>query len=1105
MYFWTSQKNAVKNQTVLALISLAMASCTSGESYLLTEVPATHSGIHFENTLSETPELNILTYLYYYNGSGVMAADFNGDNLPDLYFAGNQVADALYINRGGFTFEEVTDYSGISNATGWTTGVTHADVNGDGLLDIYICKASGYRALSGQNLLYINTGNNADGIPQFTEKANEYGLNFSGLSTQAAFLDFDLDGDLDVFLLNHSVHPNRTYGKGDQREGFDPISGDRLYRNDNGQFIDISADAGIFQGKAGYGLGVGISDVNQDGYPDIYVGNDFFENDYLYLNTGLGSFTEVISLPNSPIGHTTHYSMGNALEDVNNDGLPDIISLDMLPEDLLTYKTSGLEYGFPVYQQYLRNGFAPQYMQNTLQLNLGNGSFSEIGFLSGIAATEWSWGVVAADFNNDSFKDLFITNGIKGATNDMDYMNFIANESIQRRIDQGMTNTDMPLTQEIPSKKATNYIFQNNGDLTFAPKIGSWIKESPSFSHGSAYADLDNDGDLDLIVNPVDATAKVYENKLTGGHYIRVQLRGQRANTNGVGAKVIAHQGKHRILQENHPTRGYLSAVPNELHLGLAAQPDSLTVVWPGGHFQTIPFPPIDSVIEAYEKSASGNYYQTKPSPPVWQWTQIDSVIPFSHQENPTLDFDREPLIVAAGSNQGPEVSVADFNGDGLEDLVIAGGKRQPTALYIQTPEGSFTQLPSDVFDSDSLSEDTALCSADLNGDGWPDLLVGSGGNEFQSGGPIEPRVYMNQNGILAPARPLRSGLYINASGIDVIDRGLDGIPDVLVTADAVPGQYGAQPTHYLLENDGQGNFRDVTDQRFPDLRTFGSISEVTVSDITGDKIPEIILAGWWNAIAIYSLKDKVWTRVTDNGLAQTEGWWTSIKSADLDGDGDQDLVAGNWGLNSKFKASKSEPITLYRYDFDQNGTIDPLVTYYHKGVETPFASKDELSKQLPFLNKKFRTYKSFAQSPLEGLFDKAMLNTAEKKKVYELASCVFINTGDGQFIKQQLPGMAQVAPIFDVEIFDFDKDGYPDLFPVGNLFQISTQLGRLDGLNGLLLQGQGNGEFTWWSEATAPLSGACRQIKSVKLGDRNTFVIVRNNATPVFLTQAPQ
>ena len=632
MYFCASQRNTVKNPIFLAFISLVVASCSHGESYLLSEVPAATSNVYFKNTLTETPELNILTYLYYYNGSGVMAADFNGDNLIDLYFAGNQVQDALYLNRGAFTFEEVTEISGISNATGWTTGVTHADVNGDGLLDIYISKASGYRALSGRNLLYINTGNNAQGIPQFVEQAKDFGLDFSGLSTQASFFDFDLDGDLDVFLLNHSVHPNRTYGKGEQREGFDPISGDRLYRNDGGRFIDISAEAGIYQGKAGYGLGVGISDINQDGYPDIYVGNDFFENDYLYLNTGSGQFTEVISKPNSPIGHTSHYSMGNALADINNDGLADVISLDMLPEELLTYKTSGLEYGFPIYQQYLRNGFAPQYMQNTLQLNLGNGSFSEIGFLSGIAATEWSWGVVAADFDNDGFKDLFITNGIKGATNDMDYMNFIANESIQRRIDQGMTDTDMPLTKEIPAKKASDYIFQNNGNLKFSPKNGSWIKASPSFSHGSTYADLDNDGDLDLIVNPVDDIAKIYKNTLAGGQSLKVHLKGATSNTFGIGAKVIAYLGKEQVFQEHYPTRGYLSAVSNEIHLGLGTTPDSLTVVWPGSHYQTFYPPYTEAPLVADEESASGNFYKPLKSQSNWNWRSLDSLIPFKHQ-----------------------------------------------------------------------------------------------------------------------------------------------------------------------------------------------------------------------------------------------------------------------------------------------------------------------------------------------------------------------------------------------------------------------------------------------------------------------------------------
>ncbi|MGA9239470.1 CRTAC1 family protein, partial [Robiginitalea sp.] len=582
-------------------------------------------------------ELNILTYLYYYNGGGVTIADFNQDSLPDIYFGGNQSPDALYLNLGNMTFKEVSTGAGITNADGWTTGTTHVDINADGLQDIYICKASGYRGLKGKNLLFLNLGADSDGIPQFEERAADFGLDFSGLSTQAAFFDYDLDGDLDLYLLNHSVHPNRTYGKGNQRLIPDSLSGDRLYRNDNGFFIDVSAETGIFQGKAGYGLGLGISDLNSDGYPDIYIGNDFFENDYLYLNNGNGTFRELISSGAGEVGHTTHFSMGNDLADINNDGLVDILSLDMLPEDLITYKTSGLEYAYPIYRQYLNNGFAPQFMQNTLQLNTGENRFSEIAFLSGIAATEWSWGGLLADLDNDGYKDLFVTNGIKGATNDMDYMNFIANEDIQRRIDQGMADTDLPLTREIPPKKVSNYVFRNNGDLTFSDETTNWIGQEPTYSNGSAYADLDNDGDLDLVVNNLDEPATIYQNNLETGKSIALHFSGTGLNSRGIGARVLAYTDQNLQVFENFTTRGYLSAVPPHIQIGLnqAESLDSLLVIWPGGTFEKHVALPAGRSVTLRQEDARGNYYTGSRSESFWETR--DSVLPFVHKENTSL------------------------------------------------------------------------------------------------------------------------------------------------------------------------------------------------------------------------------------------------------------------------------------------------------------------------------------------------------------------------------------------------------------------------------------------------------------------------------------
>ena len=1065
--------------------------------------PAT-TGVHFRNRLEETPELNILNYLYYYNGAGVLAADFNNDSLPDLYFAGNQVADAFYLNQGSLAFREVTSRAGISNADGWTTGIAHADVNGDGLLDLYICKAAGYRALKGRNLLYINTGIDPDGVPHFEERAVEYGLDFSGLSTQAAFFDYDLDGDLDLFLLNHSVHPNRTYGKGSQRSVPDPLSGDRLYRNDGGRFTDVSVQAGIYQGKAGYGLGLGISDLNDDGFPDIYVGNDFFENDYLYLNRGDGSFEEVISAGDQRIGHTSHYSMGNDLADINNDGLVDILSLDMLPEDLVTYKTSGLEYAYPIYRQYLNNGFAPQYMQNALQLNLGGGRFSEMAFLSGIAATEWSWGSLLADVDNDGYRDLFITNGIKGATNDMDYMNFIANEDIQRRIDSGMKDADMPLTGEIPPKKVPNYFYRNNADLTFADMSAAWIGQEPTYSNGSTFADLDRDGDLDLVVNHIDRTASIYENTLPTGNAIAIQLKGDRPNTHGVGARILAYGPAGTQLLENFTTRGYLSACPPELHLGLgeATRLDSLVVVWPGGAYQKIKDVAAGGSLVLRQGDASGNYHQerTMRRPAVWQAS--DSLLAFVHRENASLDFDREPLIAFAQSNEGPDISIGDVNRDGLQDLLISGAKRQASALFLQQPDGHFASEGDPVFEADALSEDTAHIFLDADRDGWLDLLVVSGGNEFTSGEAIRPRLYRNRLGEFRRDTTAFRGVSLNASRVDTLDMDGDGDLDVLITSDAVPGAFGARPRHGLFENDGKGNFREVTAQRFPGIQDFGSIKDFSWGDLNADGKMDLVAAGHWSPLAVFEGTPEGWRRQEGNGLDSTQGLWNCVRAADLDRDGDLDLIAGNWGRNTKFHASPGEPLSLYRHDFDGNGSVEPLVTYFHRGTETPFASRDELGKQMPFLNKKFRTYRAFAQASLPEVFGQEALRQAERHQVYELASCVFLNDGQGRFRKIPLPALGQASVVYDILPEDVDQDGLPDLLVVGNLYQVSTQLGRLDALQGLVLKNEGGGRFSWAPHLTLPVSGAGRSIDTLRVQQKKYYAIGRNDASPIFITK---
>ncbi|WP_405384423.1 VCBS repeat-containing protein [Maribacter sp. LLG6340-A2] len=1089
-----------KSLFLIVLLGL-LVRCSDQKNHLFSKLNSEQTGVTFKNSLYSSPELNILNYLYYYNGAGVITADFNNDGFIDLYCAANQAEDKLYLNRGNFKFEEVALPNNLIQQGNWTTGVTQVDINNDGLLDIYICKASGYRALTGRNLLYVNQGINKDGIPSFKEQAEEFGLAFSGLSTKAAFFDYDKDGDLDMFLLNHSVHPNINYGKGKQRKIIDSISGDRLYTNNNGYFEDTSAASGIFQGKSGYGLGLSISDLNNDGYPDIYVGNDFFENDYLYINQKDGTFKEITSQDDTILGHTTHYSMGNAIADINNDSYPDIVSLDMLPEDLHTYKTSGLEYAFPIYQQYLRNGYAPQYMQNTLHLNNEGKNFSEIGNLSGISATEWSWGSLLADFDNDGYKDLFVSNGIKGATNDMDYMNFIANDEIQKRIDAGMEDTDMPLINEIPEKKVSNYFFKNNKDLSFTNVTDKWSNLGPSFSNGCTYADLDNDGDLDIIVNNIDEELYILKNNLTNSNYLSISLKGPTHNIFGIGAKINLYTKNGKQTLEHFTTNGYLSSSSNKLHFGLgsARSIDSLTIVWPDNKRQSIKNPEINKEITLeYRNSTLPN--KKTPIESTNALTETAAYLNFIHRERPSLDFSKEPLIPYANSNEGPTISIADINNDGLDDIFIGGAKAQPSKLFLQDSNDLFVETQTELFENDAINEDTCSIFFDANGDGFIDLLVASGGNEFLNGKPLQPRLYINKNGNFIKDTLAFNHIELNASKISYNDFDKDGDYDVVISADQKPTAYGITPDQYFFINDGKGIFTNQIEKVAPQLKSLGNIKDMVWTDINKDGYDDLIVVGHWMPISIFLNNGKQLILQTNNLLNDTNGWWNTILVADLNNDGHKDLVCGNWGLNTKFKASKAKPITLYNYDFDENGQIDPIITYYHKDTETAFASKDELVKQLPYLNKKFLSYSTFAEANIDELFGQSSLKNAERKQVNELQSCWFKNDGTGKFSKHLLPKIAQISTINDMVANDFNSDGFDDLLIVGNNFEISTQLGRLDALHGLILYNTKD-TITPFNNLYKMLqiNGASREVHKIKIKGNNIYMVGRNNNSPYF------
>jgi len=1060
---------------------------------LFIEKSTGNTAITFSNQLKNSPELNILTYLYYYNGAGLATGDFNNDGLEDIYFVANQNSNKLYLNKGQFKFEDITAGDLIDNK-GWSTGVSTVDINNDGLLDIYICKVGNYRGVKGKNKLLVNQGVDSNEKPTFKDEAKKYGLDITSFSTQTVFFDYDLDGDLDMFLLNHSVHPSGNYGKGSLRTKVDSLSGDRLYRNDTHKFIDVSVESEIFQGKIGYGLGVTASDINNDGYPDLYITNDFFENDYLYINQKNGTFQEVISNNEKKLGHTSHFSMGNDIADFNNDGLPDIISLDMLPENIETYKASGTEYAFQNYKQYLMNGYAPQYMQNALQLNQGNGNFSEIGYAAGVAATEWSWSPLFADFDNDGYKDLYITNGILGATNDMDFISFIANDKIQKRINKGMKQEDMIMIDELPEKKVSNYIYKNNGDLTFDNMSKPWLNSKPSFSNGAVYVDLDNDGDLDLVTNNINEIASIHENlsntRENSNRFLKVKFKGASQNKFGIGAKIKIYTDSLTILQENYTTHGYLSAVSSSLTMGLGQAKiiDSLVVIWPKGNYQIVKKVDVNSTITLNESDSKNNYYIDYPTIKNKEFFKNSTLkLSYKHKDNSFVEFTRDPLVPYMNTYQGPDISVTDVNKDGLQDVFLSGAKTKASQLYIQHLDGTFSTIDTDVFDLDKKSEDVKHLFLDVDNDKDQDLIVLSGGNEFRKGKPLQPRLYINNSGHFTKKEAAFSKTEINGSVLIAEDIDNDGDLDLFMGSNGIPHQFGKTPSNYIFKNDGKGNFTSII------LSNLGLVQDAVFIDINNDSKKDLIVAGYWMPITILLNTKDGFVATKNESLAHTNGLWNCIKVEDFDKDGDLDMLVGNWGLNTRLKASKKEPITLYLNDFDTNKTIDPVITYYHQGKEIPFATKEELAKQLPFLNKKYLSFTAFAKANFEAIFTKEKLDAAEKKYIYTLATTYFENNGKNSFSVKDIPNLVQTSSIHTMLIEDFDNNGFKDILLAGNRYDVNTQLGRLDASHGQLLLNS-NGNFQLDNANSFSIDGPARAIKKISKKNKEYYIIGMNN-----------
>lgn len=1058
------------------------------------------TGITFRNTLPEAPDFNIINYLYYYNGGGVAVGDVDGDGLQDLYFSSNLEPNRLYRNLGDYRFEDITDRAGVGGPPGWKTGVTMADVDGDGHVDIHVSAVS-YLTMRGRNVLYLNRG---DGT--FDDRTAEVGLEHAGYSTQATFFDHDGDGDLDMYLLNHSTHTERGIDTGPRGRKQSPAA-DLLFRNDGGRFVDVTTQAGIADDVGGFGLGVVASDLNGDGCPDLYVANDFQENDFLYLNNCNGTFTESIT---RATGHTSRFSMGVDAADMNNDGRPDVFVADMLPEREDILKTSASTESASLFEMRLRAGYQPQYPRNTLQLNRGQGRFSEIGYLSGVFASDWSWAPLFADLDNDGRKDLFITNGIYRRPNDLDYINYIGNEAVQASLAGGITQENIALLKRMPQIPLPNHAFRNDGELRFTDMAAAWgLAGTPGFSNGAAYVDLTNSGSLDLVVNAINAPAGIYANRArerNGNGSITVELEGAGANTAGIGAKVMVTAGGITQLVEQQPTRGFQSSVDPRLHIGIgrASEAESLVVVWPDRRVQVLRGVRANQRVTLVQDSATGRH---APAADPRAHPALEDLAPrfgvdVRHEENDFLDYNREPLMTHRLSTEGPALAVGDVNGDGHEDLFVGGAKWQAGRLLVQRRDGGFDVVRQPALDADSLAEDVDAVLFDADGDRDSDLFVVSGGNEFfDAADALRSRLYLNDgHGSFSRATDAIPAIFENGGCVAAGDFDADGDTDLFVGSRVVSRAYGRTPASHLLQNDGKGRFVDVTESLAAAVGRAGMVAAASWLDVDGDGALDLLVAGEWMPVRVFRQEQgRFVDRTTESGLAGTEGWWNSVTAADLNGDGRPDLVLGNLGLNSYVRASPSEPARLYLHDFFRTGSLKQILTFYKQGTSYPIAGRDELVKLMPPLRSRYPSYQSFGASRVQDIFPADELSRAEVKEARMFASAVALNDGRGRFTIHPLPIEAQFAPIYAALAEDLDRDGTIDLLVAGNFSGVTPIRGRYDASRGLVLRGDGTGRFVSMEPGHSGVSieGEVRDLKVVhQVTGRRLIAVARNGST---------
>ncbi|MEQ1796448.1 MAG: VCBS repeat-containing protein [Lacibacter sp.] len=1111
-------ERCLNRKTILLCLSVfcflfLFSSCSDEkgiQSPLFQSLDSKQTGIDFTNQMKPTPEFNLFSYMYYYNGAGVGAGDFNNDGLIDLFFTANQGDNKLFLNSGSLKFEDVTVNAHIPQDSGWSTGVSVIDINSDGLLDLYISKVGHYKKLNSKNQLLICKGIDKQGVPFYADEANAYGLDFSGFSTQAAFLDYDGDGDLDMFLLNHSVNHDGNYApRKDFLNTYDSLAGQKLYRNElmkgtDGkkiiQFTNVTKQSGINGSKIGYGLGVAVADINLDGWPDMYVGNDFHENDYLYINQKNGTFTEE---GNSALMHTSQFSMGVDVADVNNDAYPEIISMDMLPYDPYMLRRSLAEDDYNIFQQKISYGYSYQYARNNLQWNRRNGLFSETGQYSGVNATDWSWAALWMDFDNDGNKDLFVSNGIPKRMNDIDYINFVSNEELQEKLRNGsVEDKDMALVNKFPEIKIPNQFFSNRGNLAFQDVTDSIEENKPTFSNGSVYADLDNDGDLDIVVNNINDPALLYENKSNSrkeNTYTFIQLKGTENNVNAIGAKIVLFADGGIRTYENNPVHGFQSSMLLPVHIGLnKTTVDSAFIIWPDNTYQPITVKPGQKMSFSYVSSLPKFNYDQITSFYKSALTPIEDItaatgLDYRHIENSFNEFNREPLLPHMNSTEGPALAIADINHDGLEDVFVGASKTFHNAVYLQTASGRFQKTIQPEMLLDSMYENVDAVWVDVNNDRHLDLVISIGGNEYYGkDSHLLPLLYLNDGkGNLNRKKDAFSDVYITQNVVLPFDFNADGFTDLFIGSRTEPWNYGKIPRSFLLQNDGTGKFIDVTEKYAKELMNPGMVTNAQLVDLDKDGDQDLLLCYEWGGIdALISNKNSFTKKV----ISDKKGWWNFLLPCDVDNDGDVDLIAGNFGLNNRLKASEKEPVSMYFNDFDENGRTEQILTYYIKGQEIPFATKQELEKQLPLLKKKFLYAEDFAKSTLNSLFGEVKLKKAEKLTANYFANAILTNNGKLEFETTTLPFEAQLTSYRAATVVNANNDNLPDILLMGNYYDNNVEIGRQDADFGTILVNKGKGKFSCESLNGLTIKGQVRKIKPIQIKGQQAFILARNN-----------